>query len=182
MTTCASSATAPSCPSRPRSSWCWARSSAASPSPARWSPSGKLQGSVPGQPITFPGIAPGHRSRRHSAALAGLVVLVSPAAGMISAHRDGRSSSCLVLIVAAALIFGITMVLPIGGADMPVVISLAQLVHRHGRGNGRLRHRQPGADHRRRAGRRLRRHPDQADGRRHEPLAGQHHGRRLRYR
>ena len=30
----------------------------------------------------------------------------------------------MLLILAAALIFGVTMVLPIGGADMPVVISL----------------------------------------------------------
>ena len=30
----------------------------------------------------------------------------------------------LVLLLLAALVFGVTMVLPIGGADMPVVISL----------------------------------------------------------
>ena len=30
----------------------------------------------------------------------------------------------MLLILAAALIFGVTMTLPIGGADMPVVISL----------------------------------------------------------
>ena len=30
----------------------------------------------------------------------------------------------LIVIILAALVFGVTMVLPIGGADMPVVISL----------------------------------------------------------
>ena len=58
----------------------------------------------------------------------------------------------------------------------------AELVHRHGRGDGRLRHRQPGADHRRRPRRRVRRDPDQAHGRRHEPLDHEHHGRRVRWR
>ncbi len=57
----------------------------------------------------------------------------------------------------------------------------AQLVHRHGRGNGRLRHRQPGTDHRRRSRRRLGRDPDQAHGRRHESVDRQHHGRWLRW-
>ena len=47
----------------------------------------------------------------------------------------------------------------------------AERLHRHRGGDGRVRDRQQGADHRRRAGRRVRRHPDQADGRRDEPLA-----------
>ena len=57
-------------------------------------------------------------------AVIGLVVLVLASAGTVSLsiRRPARSSSGLVVL--SALIFGITLVLPIGGADMPVVISL----------------------------------------------------------
>ena len=58
----------------------------------------------------------------------------------------------------------------------------AERVHRHGGGHGRVRHRQLGADRGRRAGGRVRQHPDQADGRRDEPVAGQHHRGRVRHR
>ena len=58
----------------------------------------------------------------------------------------------------------------------------AERVHRHRGGDGRVRHRELGADRGRRAGRRVRRHPHQADGRRDEPVARQHHHRRLRHR
>ena len=83
---------------------------------------GKLQGIVPGRPIIFPG------SRLVTALMAvitvvGFVALVLGAAGTI-ALTSTASILILTLIVVAALIFGITMVLPIGGADMPVVISL----------------------------------------------------------
>jgi NAD(P) transhydrogenase subunit beta len=56
-------------------------------------------------------------------AVVGLVVLVAAAAGIMTLSVEVQLIS-LGLIVAAALIFGITLVLPIGGADMPVVISL----------------------------------------------------------
>src|SRR3954462_13138274 len=84
--------------------------------------SGKLQGVVPGNPITFPG------SRLVTAltalvAVVGLVVLVLAAAGVIALAVEAQLA-VLGLIVLAGLIFGITLVLPIGGADMPVVISL----------------------------------------------------------
>ena len=57
-----------------------------------------------------------------------------------------------------------------------------ELVHRNRGRDGRLRARQPGPDHRGRPRRCVRRDPDQADGRRDEPLDHQHHGRRLRWR
>ena len=52
-----------------------------------------------------------------------------PGAGRWSSRRSScgsatSASPVLFVIIAAALIFGVTMVLPIGGADMPVVISL----------------------------------------------------------
>jgi len=84
--------------------------------------SGKLQGVVPGQPIFFPG------SRLLTVLLAlgtvaGFALLVLAAAGVVALTPE-LAIIVLSLIVLAALIFGITMVLPIGGADMPVVISL----------------------------------------------------------
>ena len=84
--------------------------------------SGKLQGTVPGRPIFFPG------SRLLTVVLAlgtvaGFLLLVLSAAGVVALTPE-LGLIVLGLIVVAALIFGITMVLPIGGADMPVVISL----------------------------------------------------------
>jgi NAD(P) transhydrogenase subunit beta len=84
--------------------------------------SGKLQGVVPGRPITFTG---GRALTALAAVVAvvGMVVLVLAAAGVI-ALGGGEQLAILGLVIAAALVFGVTMVLPIGGADMPVVISL----------------------------------------------------------
>jgi NAD(P) transhydrogenase subunit beta len=83
---------------------------------------GKLQGWVPGAPITF----------RGSRVLALVSAVVAVAAGAVVAVVGGGSSDgarttttlALVVAVVAALLFGVLMVLPIGGADMPVVISL----------------------------------------------------------
>jgi H+-translocating NAD(P) transhydrogenase subunit beta len=83
---------------------------------------GKLQGIIAGKPIIFPG------SRLVTIGMAiitvvGFIVLVLSAAGTITLGATA-SVLLLALVVVAALIFGVTMVLPIGGADMPVVISL----------------------------------------------------------
>ncbi len=84
--------------------------------------SGKLQGMIPGRPIIFQG------SRLLTAAVAVVAVAVSIVlilAGAGTLTYDGTVLKVLLVVVlACALIFGITMVLPIGGADMPVVISL----------------------------------------------------------
>ena len=75
--------------------------------------SGKLQGVVPGRPIRIPG--------------GQLVTFAVAAAAVVGAGYlvfGGASVPVLFLIIAVSLVFGITMVLPIGGADMPVVISL----------------------------------------------------------
>ena len=56
--------------------------------------------------------------------MAGLVALVLSADGGPLVLDATVKSLVLLVIVAAALLFGIAMVLPIGGADMPVVISL----------------------------------------------------------
>ncbi|HYZ56223.1 MAG TPA: NAD(P)(+) transhydrogenase (Re/Si-specific) subunit beta [Streptosporangiaceae bacterium] len=73
---------------------------------------GKLQGLIPGQPIIFRG------GRAVNIALG--VIIIGTAAFMFAT----ASLPALLLLVLASLAFGVMMVLPIGGADMPVVISL----------------------------------------------------------
>ena len=76
--------------------------------------SGKLQGLIPGKPIVIPG-------GRIVTVMLALVVV----AGSLFLFITGQTNvAILFAIIAAGLIFGVTMVLPIGGADMPVVISL----------------------------------------------------------
>ncbi|HSL32657.1 MAG TPA: NAD(P)(+) transhydrogenase (Re/Si-specific) subunit beta [Candidatus Limnocylindrales bacterium] len=75
--------------------------------------SGKLQGLISGKPIMIPG----GRIVTFGLALVTVVAAVYLWAGNLSIP-------VMVVILAAALVFGVVMVLPIGGADMPVVISL----------------------------------------------------------
>jgi len=83
---------------------------------------GKLQGLIAGKPIYLPG---GQLVTIGVAAVAvlGTLALILGSAGVI-AISSGATLGLLALVVLAGLIFGVTMVLPIGGADMPVVISL----------------------------------------------------------
>jgi NAD(P) transhydrogenase subunit beta len=84
--------------------------------------SGKLQGRIPGKPIVFRG----GRLLTSVAMVVGIsvsIVLVLSGTGAV--HYDALILDLLLLTaIACALVFGATMVLPIGGADMPVVISL----------------------------------------------------------
>jgi H+-translocating NAD(P) transhydrogenase subunit beta len=77
--------------------------------------SGKLMGLriTPSRPVIIPG------GRIVTALLAVIVV-----AGSIYLFTGNYSVAVMAAILAAALVFGVTMTLPIGGADMPVVISL----------------------------------------------------------
>jgi len=73
---------------------------------------GKLQGVITSAPVTFAG------QRIVNIALG--VVTIGLAGYLIStANLLG-----LVIVIVIALVFGVSMVMPIGGADMPVVISL----------------------------------------------------------
>jgi NAD(P) transhydrogenase subunit beta len=83
---------------------------------------GKLQGLIPGKPIYVPG---GQLVTVAIAvvALVGTALLILGAAGVLTLSSSA-TLALLGLVVLAGLTFGITMVLPIGGADMPVVISL----------------------------------------------------------
>jgi NAD(P) transhydrogenase subunit beta len=76
--------------------------------------SGKLQGLISGKPIQVPG------GQLVTLALAAVTVIAAAALFV-----TGEPNLALMLVIlAASLIFGVTMTLPIGGADMPVVISL----------------------------------------------------------
>ena len=74
---------------------------------------GKLQGWITGQPVSFPG------ARILSGVLA---ICALGGSGYLLSGAD--NIPVLMVVLGAALIFGIAMVLPIGGADMPVVIAL----------------------------------------------------------
>lgn len=73
---------------------------------------GKLQELLPGRPIVF-----GGQQVVNGILFAGLIVLGT----LAGSTEDGI---WMALLIAGALLFGVLLVLPIGGADMPVVISL----------------------------------------------------------
>ncbi len=75
---------------------------------------GKLQGLLPGAPITYKG------QNTSNFALLGCLVLTLIAFIVFLPH----DSPWFMVMVALALLFGFLLVIPIGAADMPVVISL----------------------------------------------------------
>src|SRR5918996_2559845 len=76
---------------------------------------GKLQGLIPGQPIKVPG----------QQVLNGLLLVGIVAACIaLGATNDDPSQGLFIAVLLAAAVLGNLVVLPIGGADMPVVISL----------------------------------------------------------
>ena len=75
----------------------------------------KLEGKFE-KPMTFPG-------QNYLNGLIGLVIL--GLCGWLTFHATGGSAiTAFIVMFSLALFFGIAMVMPIGGADMPVVISL----------------------------------------------------------
>jgi NAD(P) transhydrogenase subunit beta len=74
---------------------------------------GKLQEILPGRPIMLPG----------QQFINGLLLLVAVGSAVAIA-AGSESEGLFILILVSAAILGNMMVLPIGGADMPVVISL----------------------------------------------------------
>jgi NAD(P) transhydrogenase subunit beta len=73
----------------------------------------KLQELIQGRPITYPG----HQL------VNGVVFLIALAAG-IAIAAGGEEQWLMWVLLGSAALFGVLFVLPIGGADMPVVISL----------------------------------------------------------
>ncbi|MEF8728988.1 MAG: Re/Si-specific NAD(P)(+) transhydrogenase subunit beta [Accumulibacter sp.] len=77
---------------------------------------GKLSGKISGNPMLLPA--------RHWINLAGLLVVIWFGREFINAHSLSEGMLPLVVMTAIALLFGIHMVMAIGGADMPVVVSM----------------------------------------------------------
>jgi len=77
---------------------------------------GKLSGKISGKPMLLPA--------RHWLNLAGLLVVIWFGWRFINTHSVADGMTPLVVMTVIALLFGIHMVMAIGGADMPVVISM----------------------------------------------------------
>ena len=73
----------------------------------------KLDGKVSGQPITFTG--------QH---LLNLLLLIAFVVASVLVFLDPTQITYIIILIAISLLLGILTVIPIGGADMPVVISL----------------------------------------------------------
>jgi len=72
----------------------------------------KLQGLMPGSPITFPG-------QHYLNALLGILII-----SLIGYLAVNQSTQIFWMLVVASILIGFLIIIPIGGADMPVVISM----------------------------------------------------------
>ena len=77
---------------------------------------GKLSGRIGGNPMLLPG--------RHWMNLAGLLVVIYFGGVFLDSHTIAEAMVPVIVMTAIALLFGIHMVMAIGGADMPVVVSM----------------------------------------------------------
>jgi proton-translocating NAD(P)+ transhydrogenase subunit beta len=77
---------------------------------------GKLAGKISGKPVILPG--------RHFMNLVGLLIVIWFGALFLRAEVASAGMIPLAVMTAVALLFGVHMVMAIGGADMPVVVSM----------------------------------------------------------
>src|SRR6478672_8829748 len=77
---------------------------------------GKLSAKISGKPMLLPG--------RHWLNLAGLLIVIYFGREFLLAGSLDEGMKPLVIMTVIALLFGIHMVMAIGGADMPVVVSM----------------------------------------------------------
>ncbi len=77
---------------------------------------GKLSGKIGGKPLLLPG--------RHWLNLTGLLVVIYFGREFLHAESMTQGMTPLIVMTVIALLFGIHMVMAIGGADMPVVVSM----------------------------------------------------------
>jgi NAD(P) transhydrogenase subunit beta len=77
---------------------------------------GKLSGKIGGKPLLLPA--------RHWLNLAGLLVVIWFGREFLNAHGVEAGMTPLIVMTVVALLFGVHMVMAIGGADMPVVVSM----------------------------------------------------------
>jgi H+-translocating NAD(P) transhydrogenase subunit beta len=82
---------------------------------------GKLNGKISGNPVSFPGM----RVLTGLLGLAALALIGYPLVRLFdSAYDPGPAALAIPIMVGVALLLGVLLVIPIGGADMPVVVSL----------------------------------------------------------
>ncbi len=74
---------------------------------------GKLQGIISGKPLQFPG-----------GRIVNVIVVAIALVAAVLVVVEPRNITLLIVLLVAALAVGVLMVLPIGGADAPVVVSL----------------------------------------------------------
>ena len=77
---------------------------------------GKLNGKIGGKPLLLPG--------RHWLNLVALLVVIYFGREFLHAETVADGMLLLIVMTAIALLFGVHMVMAIGGADMPVVVSM----------------------------------------------------------
>ena len=77
---------------------------------------GKLNGRIGGKPLLLPA--------RHWLNLIGLLAVIWFGRQFLAAHDVGAGMGPLIAMTVIALLFGVHMVMAIGGADMPVVVSM----------------------------------------------------------
>jgi H+-translocating NAD(P) transhydrogenase subunit beta len=77
---------------------------------------GKLSGRIGGKPLLLPA--------RHWLNLAGLLIVIYFGGKFLHAETVAEGMTPLIVMTVIALLFGIHMVMAIGGADMPVVVSM----------------------------------------------------------
>jgi NAD(P) transhydrogenase subunit beta len=77
---------------------------------------GKLSGKISGKPVLLPA--------RHWINLVGLLMVIYFGGVFINTHSVQEGMTPLIVMTVIALLFGIHMVMAIGGADMPVVVSM----------------------------------------------------------
>ncbi|MBK6806341.1 MAG: Re/Si-specific NAD(P)(+) transhydrogenase subunit beta [Betaproteobacteria bacterium] len=77
---------------------------------------GKLSGRIGGKPMLLPA--------RHWLNLAGLLLVIWFGYAFVTAHGVAEGMTPMIVMTIVALLFGVHMVMAIGGADMPVVVSM----------------------------------------------------------
>ena len=77
---------------------------------------GKLSGKIGGKPVLLPG--------RHFLNLAGLLIVIYFGREFLHATTVAQGMTPMIVMTIIALLFGVHMVMAIGGADMPVVVSM----------------------------------------------------------
>ncbi len=77
---------------------------------------GKLSGKIGGKPVLLPG--------RHWMNLAGLLIIIYFGREFLHAETITAGMTPMIVMTIVSLLFGVHMVMAIGGADMPVVVSM----------------------------------------------------------